>query len=144
LAEQRLTLALAEASSGGALADVLCSVPGASSFFLGGVVAYSNASKIDLLGVPVEVLERHGAVSAEAAAAMAEGARRAFGSALGLAITGILGPGGGTAAKPVGLTYIALARGSATRVKRYVFPYTRNGNKTASVRAAIQMMKVEG
>src|SRR5690606_24283370 len=102
LIRRQLTLAVAEASTGGALADALTARPGASAFFLGGTIPYSDAAKERLLGVPATTLARHGAVSAETAAALAAGARQAFQSDLGLAVTGILGPGGGTPAKPVG------------------------------------------
>ncbi len=104
-----LTLALAESCTGGLAASRLVRVPGASHAFRGGVVAYSNDLKRDLLGVPAEMLERHGAVSAEVAAAMAAGVRRAAGASIGAAVTGIAGPDGGTAEKPVGLVHLAVA-----------------------------------
>ena len=140
LLRQRLTLAVAEASTGGALADALTARPGASAFFLGGVVPYSNSSKERLLGVPAETLARYGAVSAEAAAALATGVRQAFQSDLGLAVTGILGPGGGTPAKPVGLTYIALAGPDGCRIACHQFEGDRAANKAQAVQAALSLL----
>lgn len=102
------TLALAESCTGGALAARIVSVPGSSSHFLGGLVAYSNDIKVRLLGVPAPVLIEHGAVSEECALEMARGARRVFGADLAVSTTGIAGPEGGSEGKPVGLVYIAL------------------------------------
>ncbi|MBD2719174.1 competence/damage-inducible protein A [Synechococcus sp. FACHB-909] len=103
------TLAVAESCTGGGLGAALVAVPGASEVFLGGVIAYANAVKQAVLGVPAAVLERHGAVSDPVAEAMAEGVRRLTGATWALAVTGIAGPGGGTAEKPVGLVHIAVA-----------------------------------
>jgi PncC family amidohydrolase len=104
-----VTLATAESCSGGGVAARVTSVAGSSIYFLGGVVAYANDAKADVLGVPRTILETRGAVSPECAAAMAEGARRLFGATLAVSTTGIAGPGGGTPRKPVGLVYLALA-----------------------------------
>ena len=103
------TLAVAESCTGGGLGAALAAVPGASDVFLGGVIAYANAVKQGLLAVPAEQLAIHGAVSDPVAQAMAEGARRATGASWALAVTGIAGPGGGSAEKPVGLVHIAVA-----------------------------------
>ena len=103
------TLAVAESCTGGGLGAALAAVPGASDVFLGGVSAYANRVKQTLLGVPAELLERHGAVSDPVACAMADGARRISGSTWALAVTGIAGPGGGSDTKPVGLVHIALS-----------------------------------
>ena len=103
------TLAVAESCTGGGLGAALAAVPGASDVFLGGVIAYANRVKQTLLGVPAELLERHGAVSDPVACAMADGARRISGSTWALAVTGIAGPGGGSDTKPVGLVHIALS-----------------------------------
>ena len=104
--ERGLTLATAESCTGGLVAARLTSVPGSSDVFLGGVVSYANEVKARALGVPEEVLREHGAVSAETAAAMAAGARARLGADVAVAVTGIAGPGGGTAEKPVGLVYL--------------------------------------
>jgi nicotinamide-nucleotide amidase len=103
------TLAVAESCTGGGIGAALAAVPGASDGFLGGVIAYANALKQGLLGVPLELLDRHGAVSDPVAQAMAQGARRATGADWAIAVTGIAGPGGGSAEKPVGLVHIAIA-----------------------------------
>ena len=103
------TLAVAESCTGGGLGAALAAVPGASDVFLGGVIAYANAVKQALLGVPAAMLESHGAVSDPVACAMAEGARRATGATWAIAVTGIAGPGGGSAEKPVGLVHLAIA-----------------------------------
>ena len=109
LRDRHQTLAVAESCTGGGLGAALAAVPGASDVFLGGVIAYANAVKQGLLGVPAGMLASHGAVSDPVAQAMAEGARRATGADWALAVTGIAGPGGGSAEKPVGLVHIALA-----------------------------------
>jgi nicotinamide-nucleotide amidase len=118
LLEQRRTIALAESCTGGLIAARLTDIPGISSAFLGGVVAYSNGAKTALLGVPSELIAAHGAVSAEVAQAMAEGARQRFGADMGLSVTGIAGPGGGTPEKPVGLVYLGLATAGRVRSRR--------------------------
>lgn len=118
LTARGLRLALAESCTGGLLGGRITAVPGSSRYFLGGLVAYHNRIKARLLGVPAAMLARHGAVSAPVVAAMARGARRAFGSDLGLAVTGIAGPGGGSPDKPVGLVYVALSLPGASRVRR--------------------------
>ncbi len=109
LKRRKRTLAAAESCTGGLLGARVTAAPGSSDYFNGGVVAYSNELKERLLGVPAEVLRRHGAVSAECAAAMAEGARRACRADVGVSITGVAGPGGGTKQKPVGLVYLGVA-----------------------------------
>jgi nicotinamide-nucleotide amidase len=110
------TLAVAESCTGGLLAERITSVSGSSRYFLGGAVVYSNKLKTDLAGVPANLIEKHGAVSGEVAAALAEGIRKRCEATLGIGITGVAGPDGGTAAKPVGLVFHALAGDSGTEV----------------------------
>ena len=110
------TLAVAESCTGGMLAERITSVSGSSRYFLGGAVVYSNQLKTELAGVPAEMIERHGAVSREVAAALAEGIRYRCESTFGVGITGVAGPGGGTSEKPVGLVFHAVANSSGTEV----------------------------
>lgn len=117
--------ALAESCTGGLLGSRLTSVPGSSRYLLGGVVAYHNRVKSSLLGVPVATLRRFGAVSAPVAAAMAQGARRLFGAEVAVAVTGIAGPGGGTAEKPVGLVFVAVCGSGRSRIRAAVLPGDR-------------------
>jgi PncC family amidohydrolase len=137
---QGLSLAVAESCTGGGLGDAITDVAGSSDYFLGGVIAYSYGAKEALLGVPRALLEARGAVSAEVATAMAEGARRLLGADLALGITGIAGPTGGTPEKPVGLVYIALASAEGTSWRRFVWAGSRQESKRASERAALRML----
>ena len=114
LRERGQTLAVAESCTGGGIGAALAAIPGASDVFLGGVIAYANAVKQALLGVPADALETHGAVSDPVARAMAEGARRVTGADWAIAVTGIAGPGGGSDQKPVGLVHIAVAGPNGT------------------------------
>lgn len=118
LQAQSETVALAESCTGGRVAQLLTAVPGSSSVVLAGVVAYSNASKVRILGVDKALIDAHGAVSSAVAVAMAEAIRNQTGASIGLATTGIAGPDGGTEAKPVGTVYIAIATESGTRTER--------------------------
>jgi nicotinamide-nucleotide amidase len=135
------TLAVAESCTGGLLAGRITDVAGSSEYFRTSVVAYANEAKIDLLGVPVELIVAHGAVSAEVAEAMAEGIRRRAGTTLGLSITGIAGPGGGTAEKPVGLVYIGLASEAGVESRRLLFPGDRYLIRQFSINAALSMVR---
>jgi competence/damage-inducible protein CinA-like protein len=119
LTVKRYTVATAESCTGGLVAKRLTDVPGSSAYFLEGVVSYSNEAKTDLLGVPAELIERRGAVSAEVAEAMALGIKERSGATIGLSVTGIAGPDGGTDAKPVGLVYIALADDVQVEAKEF-------------------------
>jgi nicotinamide-nucleotide amidase len=141
LAERKRRLAVAESCTGGLIAQKLTDVPGSSAYFLGGVVAYGNAAKRDLLGVPAALLDRHGAVSDEVARAMAEGARARFGADLAVATTGIAGPGGGSAEKPVGLVHVALADGSRTHAEAFVFPLDRQRHRTLTAQIALDWVR---
>lgn len=122
LSDRRETVAAAESCTAGGLGAMFTEVPGSSRYFLGGVMSYSNESKVTLLGVRAETLEKFGAVSAETACEMAQGARDRLGSDWGLSITGIAGPGGGTAEKPIGLVYVGLA-GPDGRVESQQFRF---------------------
>lgn len=134
------TLALAESCTGGLAAALVTEAPGSSAYFVGGVVAYSNQLKRDLLGVPPDLLERHGAVSAEVARAMAEGARTRLGSAVGAAITGIAGPDSDGTDKPVGLTFVAVASAAGTRVERFDFTGDRWQNRRRAAEEALRLV----
>ena len=135
-----LTIATAESCTGGGVAAALTSLAGSSDYVMGGIVSYSNAAKASLLGVSQEILETRGAVSEECARAMAEGARRAFATDFAVSTTGIAGPGGGTARKPVGLVYIALAdRDGATAVEHH-FSGDRSAVTNAATKAALAML----
>lgn len=140
LTERRLTLGVAESCTGGLISDRLTDVPGSSAFLERGVVTYSNAAKQALLGVPAAVIEAHGAVSAETVRLMAEGVRRLAGTDLGLAVTGIAGPSGGTEAKPVGTVHIALADAATTIAKRFAFRWDRRRNKIMASQCALLLL----
>jgi nicotinamide-nucleotide amidase len=136
-----LTLATAESCTGGMVAARLTSVPGSSDVVLGGIVAYSNAVKEAELGVPAEVLAQHGAVSAETAAAMAAGARARLGADVSIAVTGIAGPGGGTAEKPVGLVYIHAETPSASRGIEFSYPADRDSVRRRATVASLHFAR---
>lgn len=125
LVERKLTIATAESFTGGRMGAAITQTPGASRYFLGGVTAYSNRAKQELLGVKATTLERHGAVSAEVAEEMAAGARKRFTSDLAISSTGIAGPDGGSVEKPVGLAYLGIASSKGARSVRFVFGGTR-------------------
>jgi nicotinamide-nucleotide amidase len=139
--EQGLTLATAESCTGGMVAERLTSVPGSSRVFLGGVVAYSNDVKAAGLGVPGDLLEHHGAVSAEAAAAMAAGARERLGADVAVAVTGIAGPDGGTDEKPVGLVYLHADAPGGSRSADFVFPGDRDGIRRRAAVTALHLLR---
>jgi nicotinamide-nucleotide amidase len=115
-----LTIATAESCTGGLLAARLTELPGSSDYVRGGIIAYANEVKVDLAGVPEELIEAHGAVSQEVAEALAEGARARVGADVGVGITGVAGPGGGTAEKPVGLVWISVARAGREPLTRSI------------------------
>jgi PncC family amidohydrolase len=135
-----ITVATAESLTGGNVSARITAISGSSSYFLGGIVAYSNAAKASLLGVAEETLATRGAVSAECAREMAEGARRAFGADLAVATTGIAGPSGATERKPVGLVYIALAGPDGVTTEEFRFPGGRAVVTDASTEAALLML----
>lgn len=135
-----LTVATAESCTGGGVAAALTSLAGSSDYVMGGIVSYSNAAKASLLGVPQEILDTRGAVSPECARAMAEGARRALGTDLAVSTTGIAGPGGGTARKPVGLVYIAVAGREGVTAAEHHFTGDRATVTSAATEAALAML----
>ena len=141
LVMKQKTVAVAESCTGGLVAERLTRVPGSSGFFLGGVVCYSNEVKTRFVGVPAEMIATHGAVSKPVAQALAEGIRRRAGASLGLGITGIAGPSGGTAEKPVGLVFIALADDRSTEVRQFRFPGERERVRMWSSVAALEMTR---
>lgn len=141
LAVNGFTLACAESCTGGLVAHRLTEVPGSSSYFMEGVVTYSNEAKTRLLGVPAELIERHGAVSAEVAEAMAEGVKRRAATDFGLSVTGIAGPGGGTPEKPVGLVYISLADDAHTEHRRIMLPGDRHLIRWRASQAALDLLR---
>jgi nicotinamide-nucleotide amidase len=136
-----LTLAVAESCTGGLVAELLTGVPGASRSFLGGVVAYANTAKTELLGVDRALLEAYGAVSAEVANAMAEGARRRFDANVAVAITGIAGPEGGSAEKPVGLVHFAIASDTGVTAKHTIFTGGRELVRRRAAFAALALVR---
>jgi len=141
LREQRLTLALAESCTGGLLAARLTDVPGASAYLERGFVTYSNRAKVEELGVLAELIEAHGAVSEPVARAMAAGARERAGSAVGVGITGIAGPDGGSPEKPVGLVFIALEGALGSHVRRVHFPGGRDRVRRQASQAALELLR---
>jgi PncC family amidohydrolase len=138
--EKGLTVGTAESCTGGLIAKLLTDMSGSSEFFLGGVVTYSNAAKASLLGVRREELEAHGAVSAQVAVAMAIGARGGIGVDVAVAVTGIAGPTGGSKAKPLGLTYLAVADREGADVRRLVFAGDRASNRESAASAALAFL----
>jgi PncC family amidohydrolase len=138
--EQGVTVGTAESCTGGLVGHALTAIPGSSDYYLGGVISYSDVLKRTLLGVPDEVLERHGAVSPEVALAMARGARERLGCDFAVSVTGVAGPGGGSEAKPVGLTWVAAAGPAGHDVQRYRWNGDRTANKERSAEAALQLL----
>lgn len=135
------TIAVAESCTGGLLADRLTDVPGSSAYFERGVVAYSNQAKREVLKVPKRTLDRFGAVSRETAVAMAQGVRKISGTDLGLSTTGIAGPTGATADKPVGLAFVGLAHEEDAFANRFLFGQDRRTNKECCVLAALDLTR---
>ncbi|HEY1261719.1 MAG TPA: CinA family protein [Stellaceae bacterium] len=137
-------LATAESCTGGLVAAALTAIGGSSNVVERGFVTYSNEAKTELLGVPPETIAAHGAVSAETAAAMAEGAVARAPADLAVSVTGVAGPGGGSAEKPVGLVVLGLARrGQATRTERHLFSGDRAAVRGAALRAALALLADE-
>jgi PncC family amidohydrolase len=140
LSQKRLTVALAESCTGGLISSRITDVAGSSDYFMAGFVTYSNKAKEDVLQVPAGVLEEKGAVSAETAAKMAEGARAVAQVDIALAVTGIAGPGGGSAEKPVGTVYLALAADKKTIVRKRHFTGSRLEIKRQTADEALTLL----
>jgi len=140
LNEKGWTLALAESCTGGLIAHRITEVPGSSDYFLGGVTAYSDSVKERLLGVKRETLIAVGAASEETAQEMAQGARHTIGSDVGISVTCIAGPGGGTDEKPVGLTFIGAKTPDGEWVERHVFQGDRKSIKESAASAALELL----
>ncbi len=141
LNRNQATITVAESCTGGLLAERLTRIPGSSSYFLGGVVCYSNELKSAWVDVPAELIQAKGAVSSEVALALAEGIRRRSGSTLGLGVTGIAGPGGGSPEKPVGTVHIALAAASGAKERSIRFPGDRERIRWQASQAALDMVR---
>ncbi len=141
LRERHLTIAVAESCTGGLLGKTITDVPGSSDYFAGGVIAYSNELKMKLLSVPQIILEKYGAVSDECARYMAEGAVQNLGANIGVSITGIAGPSGGTDEKPVGIVYIGFSAAGETGAKEYRFGNNRERNRERSAVMALDMVR---
>jgi nicotinamide-nucleotide amidase len=141
LRESGSTLAVAESCTSGMLGMHITRVPGSSDYFRGGVLCYSNEAKMELCGIPSELLQKHGAVSAEAAEALARGVRQALHSDIGLSITGIAGPGGGTPEKPVGLVYIGISDGQQTESRHRIMPGDRESIRERSTYLALSWLR---
>src|SRR5579885_3328786 len=135
------TVAVAESCTGGLLAERITSISGSSRYFLGGAVVYSNQLKTELAGVPADMIHRHGAVSREVAAALAEGIRYRCESTFGIGITGVAGPGGGSPDKPVGLVFHAVASDSGTEIEERNFPGDRKRVRWFSTQLALDMVR---
>jgi nicotinamide-nucleotide amidase len=141
LIKKKMTLAVAESCTGGLISNRLTDVAGSSAFLERSVITYSNAAKVNLLGVPTVVIEKHGAVSEETARLMAEGVRKIAGTDLGLSSTGIAGPTGGSKDKPVGTVYLALSDSAQTICAHHVFRWDRKRNKYVFSETALIMIK---
>lgn len=135
-----MTLATAESCTGGLVGHLLTETSGSSAYYVGGLISYSDELKRNHLGVDARTLEGHGAVSAQTCVAMAEGARSRYGASLGLAITGIAGPDGGSEQKPVGLTYVGVADAQGHDVRRNIWQTGRHENKVQSAEAALRLL----
>ena len=135
-----ISVATAESCTGGLVGHAITSIAGSSGYYLGGVISYADAVKIEQLGVPASVIEQHGAVSAQVAVAMADGARERLGADIAAAVTGIAGPDGGTTAKPVGLTYVAVSTSEGHQIQRSIWAGSRTQNKRSSAQAVLEML----
>jgi len=142
LKKKGLTLAVAESCTGGLICDRLTDVAGSSDYFAGGVISYSNGSKMSVLGVRKQTLARWGAVSEQTVREMAAGVCRRFGAQVGVSVSGIAGPGGGSKMKPVGLVYVCVRAGKRIAVERHLFSGGRRSVKEQSAAAALQLCRM--
>ena len=140
LRKRELKLALAESCTGGLIGDRITNVPGSSEYFLGGIVAYAYEAKVALLGVSWDTLNTKGAVSQETVLEMARGTRRILNTDIGVSVTGVAGPGGGTPEKPVGTVWIGLVAKEGEWTRLFQFSGNREQNKISSSNAALQML----
>jgi len=138
LREKGWTLSIAESCTGGLICDRITNVPGSSDYFDGGMVTYSNQSKEEHLGIPMDFIKRYGAVSSQVATSMAQGVRKAFNTTFGLSTTGVAGPTGGTKRSPIGRVFIGLADGKRTWVRREDLRGTRREIKKKAAERALQ------
>ncbi len=141
LRQRNLTVSVAESCTGGRLGDRITDVPGSSDYFMGGVISYSNAAKVNLLGVDSAVLASKGAVSRPIAIQMASGVRRRLKTAIGVGVTGIAGPAGGSRAKPVGLVFIAVCSDANATCAKKIFKGSRTSIKMQSTEEAVRMLQ---
>jgi PncC family amidohydrolase len=140
----RWRVAVAESSTGGLIGHSITMIPGSSDYFPGGVISYSNQAKEVELGVSAAMIAEHGAVSAEVASAMAEGVSHRFGTELGVAVTGVAGPDGGSEGKPVGTHWIGVAlRGHPSRAEHRLYAHDRDGNKAEAALDALELALAE-
>lgn len=137
---RHLSVAVAESCTGGLVAASLTAVPGSSGYFIGGIVSYADSAKVRLLGVPESAIASHGAVSAQVARAMAMGARERLAADLAASVTGIAGPDGGSAGKPVGLTYVGVADAAGADVRRFAWTGDRASIRRECARAVIELL----
>ena len=140
---RKLTIATAESCTGGLLAERLTDVPGSSRYFMSGVICYSNESKMELAGIPPLLLEMQGAVSAEVARGLAEGVRTRANTTIGVGITGVAGPSGGSSEKPVGTVFIAVATPTGTAHRQFLYPGDREKIRWQASQAALDMVRRE-
>jgi len=143
LAQQKKTIAVAESCTGGFIAKLLTDIPGASRYFTHGWVTYSNSAKISELGIPANLIEKHGAVSEEVAQAMAQGARKRAGAAFAIGVTGIAGPAGGSERNPAGLVYISVDSDNGCETKRFIFFGGRDTIRLRAAQTALNMLRLK-
>jgi nicotinamide-nucleotide amidase len=143
LVMKNATISTAESCTGGLIAERLTGVAGSSRYFMSGVVCYSNESKMELAGIPPLLLEMQGAVSAEVARGLAEGIRARAGTTIGVGITGIAGPGGGSSEKPVGTVHIAVATPAGTEHRQFLYPGDRDKVRWQASQGALDMVRRE-